>query len=563
MEKKLSAKKKIAAAVAAVAAVCVVGFAGYTYAVAYAGDTVHEGVTFMGESLAGKTYDEALKQIESKVESLGIKESVKVKIGFDEFTFDTGLSEDGIDCENLAQKAFDTGRTGNFIDRLSDINSVKKNGLDINLTFEADEEKIDKGIEEIKSTLISDPAELFEIDGDKIKLNLSYGLAFDGERLKTQLSENIKNGDFSDIDYEMTEEDMDKIDVSAIKQAIDREMKEPTVDVNDRSGQTVIGGQVGIEVDEQAIKDAIKNSAEDVIEIPVTVTEPTYTDEEYKSMLFRDVLSSQTTTFNGNLTGRTGNIKIAAEDCERVLMPGETFSYTEQVGRITRDKGYKDALVFSQGEVVDGLGGGVCQVSSTIYMAAMYADMEIGIRRNHSFVVSYTPVGQDATFVYGGQDFTFKNNTAFPVRIDTVVGKNSLTVKIIGTQTTPGKEIKVVTEILSKDPYEVKEVYDPSLQPGERKVKNEGYTGYKANTYRVTYINGKEVSRVFEASSSYKRLDKVILVGTDPNAPVVNPEPPTEVPTENPSTSESTSAPTESTSQSESASQSESTTAAE
>ena len=202
-------------------------------------------------------------------------------------------------------------------------------------------------------------------------------------------------------------------------------------------------------------------------------------------------------------------------------------------------------------------------MSSTIYMAAMYADMEIGIRRNHSFVVSYTPVGQDATFVYGGQDFTFKNNTAFPVRIDTVVGKNSLTVKIIGTQTTPGKEIKVVTEILSKDPYEVKEVYDPSLQPGERKVKNEGYTGYKANTYRVTYINGKEVSRVFEASSSYKRLDKVILVGTDPNAPVVNPEPPTEVPTENPSTSESTSAPTESTSQSESASQSESTTAAE
>ena len=97
MEKKLSAKKKIAAAVAAVAAVCVVGFAGYTYAVAYAGDTVHEGVTFMGESLAGKTYDEALKQIESKVESLGIKESVKVKIGLDEFTFDTGLSEDGID----------------------------------------------------------------------------------------------------------------------------------------------------------------------------------------------------------------------------------------------------------------------------------------------------------------------------------------------------------------------------------------------------------------------------------------------------------------------------------
>ena len=361
----------------------------------------------------------------------------------------------------------------------------------------------------------------------------------------------------------MTEEDMDKIDVSAIKQAVDREMKEPTVDVNDRTGKTVIGGQVGIEVDEQAIKDAIKNSAEDVVEIPVTVTEPTYTDEEYKSMLFRDVLSSQTTTFNGNLTGRTGNIKIAAEDCERVLMPGETFSYTEQVGRITRDKGYKDALVFSQGEVVDGLGGGVCQVSSTIYMAAMYADMEIGIRRNHSFVVSYTPVGQDATFVYGGQDFTFKNNTAFPVRIDTVVGKNSLTVKIIGTQTTPGKEIKVVTEILSKDPYEVKEVYDPSLQPGERKVKNEGYTGYKANTYRVTYINGKEVSRVFEASSSYKRLDKVILVGTDPNAPVVNPEPPTEVPTENPSTSESTSAPTESTSQSESASQSESTTAAE
>ncbi|MBR4878614.1 MAG: VanW family protein, partial [Clostridia bacterium] len=274
------------------------------------------------------------------------------------------------------------------------------------------------------------------------------------------------------------------------------------------------------------------NADSDTVSIPVTITKPTYTDEQYKSMIFRDVLSSQSTSFNGNQVSRTSNIRIAAKDCETVIMPGEEFSYTEQVGKITREKGYQDALVFSQGEVVDGLGGGVCQVSSTIYMAAMYADMEITVRRNHSFVVSYTPVGQDATFVYGGQDFKFRNNTNFPIKVETAVGKSTITVKIIGTQETPGKSVKVITEILSTNPYEEQHVYDPTLAPNEVKVKNVGYTGYKANTYRIIYIDGVEVSKTHEATSTYKRLDKVTLYGTDPNAPVV--ETPTEAPTEAP-----------------------------
>jgi len=522
-------KKRGAILGIAAAALVIVLCAVYIFTTVFMPKGIFRGVTFMDRDLAMMSQTQAEQTIRQAVDSLGISENIELTLGYDKFDISTTLSTSNIDAKALAEDAYNYGREGSFFERLNAIKAAKKEGYKLSCDIAPDRDALLTQIDEaIKAAGENAGNELYEIKGEEIIVNLSHGMSYDREKIADLLVEKITALDFAPVTYEADE---GEITGAALKSMIDREMAEPTVDVNDPTCQTIIPGVIGYTLDAKQAEYLIENAESDTVAIPVTVTKPTYTDEQYKSMIFRDVLSSQATSFNGNQIQRTANIRIAASDCETVIMPGEEFSYTEQVGRITREKGYQDALVFSQGEVVDGLGGGVCQVSSTIYMAAMYADMEITVRRNHSFVVSYTPVGQDATFVYGGQDFKFRNNTNFPIKVDCNVGKNSITVNIIGTQETPGKSVKVVTEILSTNPFEEQHVYDPTLAPDEVKVKNVGYTGYKANTYRIIYIDGKEVSRTFEASSTYKRLDKVTLYGTDPNAPVVEPVvPPTEAP---------------------------------
>ena len=518
-------------AAALIAVLCAV----YFISSLFSNDDIYDGITFMDKNLGGMSQTQAEKTIRQAVDSLGISENIEITLGYDKFDIATTLNAANIDAKALAEDAYNYGREGSFIQRWKAMKATKKEGYALTCDISPDREALLSQIDEaIKTASENAGGQLYEIKGEEVIVNLSHGVTYNREKIADALIEKISALDFAPLTFEGEE---GKITGESLAALINTEMAEPTIDPNDPSCQTIIPGVVGYSIKASQADNLINAADSDTVAIPVTITNPTYTDEQYKSMLFRDVLSSQSTSFNGNQIQRTANIRIAASDCETVILPGEEFSYTAQVGKITREKGYQDALVFSQGEVVDGLGGGVCQVSSTIYMAAMYADMEITVRRNHSFVVSYTPVGQDATFVYGGQDFKFRNNTNFPIKVDCTVGKNSINVKIIGTQETPGKSVKVVTEILSTNPFEEQHVYDPTLKPDEVKVKNVGYTGYKANTYRIIYIDGKEVSRNFEASSTYKRLDKVTLYGTDPNAPVVEPVvPPTEAPTEAPVT---------------------------
>lgn len=150
---------------------------------------------------------------------------------------------------------------------------------------------------------------------------------------------------------------------------------------------------------------------------------------------FSDVLGSKTTYYNTSVTGRSTNIRLAAEAIDgTVLQQGETFSLNGVVGRRTAAKGYQNAIIFQNGKQVEGLGGGVCQVSSTVYGAVLYADLQVTERSSHQFQVSYTPVSQDAAVYYGSQDFQFVNDTDNPIKIAADASNGSLTVTIYGTK---------------------------------------------------------------------------------------------------------------------------------
>ena len=152
--------------------------------------------------------------------------------------------------------------------------------------------------------------------------------------------------------------------------------------------------------------------------IPLQTLYPNVTTNMIGTEAFPDLLSTYSTRYSTRDRDRTTNLQLAASKINgTVLMPGETFSYNQVVGERTIAAGYKEAPIYVSGEVVDGLGGGICQITSTLYNAVLYANLEIVERSNHQFVPSYVTASRDATVVYGSIDFKFKNNRDYPIKL--------------------------------------------------------------------------------------------------------------------------------------------------
>ena len=336
--------------------------------------------------------------------------------------------------------------------------------------------------------------------------------------IATLLEPQLKAMDFSDIAIP-AEAAHAEIDFAALKQEIDREVRNPMLDLEaDRTGNTILPAERGVEMDAAAAKKAFEASGNaETFTFPVTFTEPTISMEEFEKNLFAHTLSSKTTNFNASLKGRTTNVKLACDFCDNIILnPGDEFSYNKAVGPRTYERGFKDATVYVAGTTEDGVGGGICQVSSTIYSAALHADLEITERYNHSYMITYVPLGEDATVVYGAKDFRFRNNTDYPIKLDVSYGKSSMTVKLLGTNLT-GKSVEIKTKTLSSTPFETIYKLDETLEVDTTKVKNNGYTGYVTESYRLVYENGNLISNNFENKSTYKKLDKLIL--ENPSSP--------------------------------------------
>ncbi len=167
------------------------------------------------------------------------------------------------------------------------------------------------------------------------------------------------------------------------------------------------------------------------------------------------------------------------------------------------------------------VGGGVCQPSSTLYLATLNSNLEIVERYAHRYVPAYIGKGMDATVSWGGPDYKFRNNTDYPIKIEAVYEKGYLTMNIYGTKT-DDITVKMVYEPISSTPFEVVYEDDPTLAPGEERVKVTPYTGYKGRTYRNLYDgNGKLISSTYEATSDYKVRNRVILRGPVEDVPAI------------------------------------------
>ncbi len=249
--------------------------------------------------------------------------------------------------------------------------------------------------------------------------------------------------------------------------------------------------------------------------IPFETVEPRLTAEALRALLYRDELGTYATALGGTET-RIMNIRLAAESLDGcLLLPGEEFSFNARIGQRTEEAGYGSALSYVDGEVVSEVGGGICQVSSTLYCACLLADLEVSFRTNHRYYQSYVPPGLDATVSWGWPDYNFVNSTEYPLRIEAGCEGGSLKVTLRGTKTGEGHtglRWEVLETVAAGTVYRE----DPALAPGQSTVADYGRDGMTVQTWRVKYDGeGNVIEEVPEALSVYASRDSVILVAPE------------------------------------------------
>ncbi|MEG2455851.1 MAG: VanW family protein, partial [Oscillospiraceae bacterium] len=357
------------------------------------------------------------------------------------------------------------------------------------------------------------------------------GLAIDRTMLEQDISVRFWLSDFSDLALVPIVTQPKAVDLAAIAADIFTAPKNATLDPKTYE---IIPHVTGISAEAGALKAAFDETPEGATcTVPLTKTQPEMTTEKLTATLFKDLLGEATSNIGGS-SNRFSNVKLSAAACDgRIMLPGDVFSYNNTTGSRTAAAGYLPAPAYVGGKSVDELGGGICQTSSTLYYAALKANLKITERHNHMYAVGYVPDGMDATVYFGASDFQFENNTGSPLKLVITTKGRTLTVQIYGNK--PDETyVKMENERLSTGSYETVYKPSPAIPLGTTKVEQTPYTGRKVNVYRCIYgKDDKLISRTLEGVNVYKSRNKIILFnpadaalwGVDPTtgAPVVAP----------------------------------------
>lgn len=500
--------KKIAAIAGAIIVVLAGGTLGYTYG--YSG--IHFGMQAGAVKVGGMSLTEAQKEIDQASSQLLDGKAITLTIYDKDYTIDIASVTTGMDSKQSAQEAYDYTHEGGLFTRVGHTLSALVGQGEAPLSVSVDDEALTARLDEIASEALTEPVNpSWTVEGDKLIIDTGKpGVSFDRDVVSKAITEKIQTMDFEPYEVKVTTSDPAPVDVDQIAAEAQTQPKNATVDKSD--GKTIVPSVDGVSFDVEEAKSIVGDGSAQTYEIPITRTPAEVSADQLADVLFRDTLASTSTNLNEGNKPRTNNVRLACQYINgTILNPGEEFSYNNVVGERTAERGFQSAGAYANGQLIDEVGGGVCQPSSTLYMAVLRADLEVTERHNHSLTVSYTPLGEDATVSWGGPDFRFKNNTKYPIKIVASQSGGAMYIDIVGTKTSD-KKVTLKTEILETLDYEVVEKTDASLAPGTRETQQTGATGYKTVTYKTVTENG--TSTTTKANNSYyKKRDKIVLVG--------------------------------------------------
>jgi vancomycin resistance protein YoaR len=276
-----------------------------------------------------------------------------------------------------------------------------------------------------------------------------------------------------------------------------------------------VGRKLETGVVKPLILQALKQGEERPVVLPVLPVYPETTEADIASKGLKELLANYTTTFNKEDRNRSANIRIAADKINgSIIYPDQTFSFNDVVGPRDKEHGFKEALEIVGNEYVPGIGGGICQVSSTLYNVALLANLPIAERYNHSKPLGYVGLGRDATVAYGALDFKFTNNTAAPVMIISEIQDNELCVGLVGTTKSSSGTVKIITVNKKVILPDIVREQDQTMLLGEMELESQGKPGYEVTTARVLLQGDREVSREILATDQYLPENKVVKIGT-------------------------------------------------
>lgn len=346
------------------------------------------------------------------------------------------------------------------------------------------------------------------------------GVSVDQKGLVKAIRQAVRDADYETvIESPMLKGKVEPTDVQAVYDQIHTKKRNATLDP--KKDYQIVKSVRGISFDVDSARTAFDAAAEgEQVVVPLKVKKPKISTKNLKKHLFKDVLGSCTTNVSGSYA-RISNVALAAKTLNgKILLPGETFSYNDALGQRTTARGYKSAPAYSNGQSVQELGGGICQVSSTLYKATLLSNLEIVEHHNHSYVSAYIGIGMDATVSWGGPDYQFKNDTDYPIKLSAVYSGGQLTCKIYGAKLNDHK-VEMVADTLKVNGRGTVYQDDPSLEQGKTEVVSSGHDGYVVQTYRKIYDgDGKLLSSKKEAYCVYRKQDTVIRRGTKAPAAV-------------------------------------------
>lgn len=503
------------------------------------------GVMIEGIDVSGLDKAQAVKLIEDKVIPRQ-KEIVNMKYGDYEKELPMEQLEVTSNVEKAVDEAISKGRAENIFLNNFTIIGTKFKKQNINLEVGYNEEELDKALAELSAELPGGVQEYtYSIEESELLITRGKdGISLDVDKMKNIISENIKDisKDFkTECEIAVKETKADDIDIEKIYNEIHTEPQDAYI-VEDPF-QVVVdkdGVDFAITMDEAK---AILAESKDEYAIPLKITKAQKTVASLGSKAFPDLLGTFTTRYDAGNVGRTTNLAIACKKLNgQVIQPGEVFSYNKALGKRSVENGYKEAAVYVNGGVENGLGGGICQISSTLYNTVLFANLGIVERHQHSFTTSYVDPGRDATVVYGALDFKFKNTRKYPVKLEAYIKSGVATVSIYGLKEDVEYNVKVVSTVTENIPCPVEKTEDATMAAGVEKVISKGTNGCKSIAYKYVYDKaGNLVSKTQLSADSYGTIAKKIKVGTKQVETSTTPSASTTptTPSETPSTSPS------------------------
>ena len=466
--------------------------------------------------VSNNSLEEATTKINDLINKIKNKE---IKLIYNDYQTSLILNElePEYNVNDAITKAYNIGRGGNIFINNYNILFTKIFSKNINIDKNYNKEKLVEKINEINSSLPDalQESKYYIEDNNLIITKGKAGNIVDEEKFLNLIEEQLFNLNLEKdtIEIPVINKEPQNIDIEKIHDEIYKEAQDAYITQNPTVVHSEVNG-VDFAISNEEIQKILQEDKEEYI-IPLNITLPNKTVNDLGEDAFPDVLGTYTTLYDASNENRDNNVNLASEKINgTIIYPGETFSYNQIVGKRTIEAGYKEAGAYAGGKVVQEIGGGICQVSSTLYNAVLYANLEVVERYNHYFETSYVDPGRDATVSWGSLDFQFKNNRDYAIKIEAKARNGVCEITIKGIKQDNDYEVVIqpqVTSIIKKtERYE----NDSSLEEGVTEVEQEGHDGCTSETHKILMQNGVTVSDEIISQDYYHALEKIIKKGT-------------------------------------------------